>query len=69
MQLAIVIAQMVIAALPSLTTGITEAIAFINSIRSAAQQSGEWTADAETAYRNSLWATTQDPAYQPDAKG
>ena len=52
--------------LPLVETGVPEFIAWIQSLRSAAQQSGEWTDAQETAYRAALWAKTQDPAYQPD---
>ena len=64
---AIAIAQIAIQLLPTVETGVSELISFINTVRSAAQQSGEWTAAIEAAYRESLFATTSDPAYKPDA--
>jgi len=62
---ALALAQIAIQLLPTVTTGVEELIAFINTIRSAAQQSGEWTPAHEDAYRASLFATTKDPAYAP----
>ena len=63
---AIAIAQIVIQLLPGLETGVTEAIAFINSIRGAAQQSGDWTPAMEAAFEQALIDTGTAPAYQPD---
>lgn len=53
--------------LPLITTGVPEFIAWIEKLRSTAQQTGEWTDAQEQAYRAALWAKTQDPAYAPDA--
>lgn len=61
------ILQIVIAILPYATQGVTELIAFIESLHTAAQQSAEWTPDMESAYVSALWAKTQDPKYAPDA--
>ena len=58
--------QLAIAILPLVETAVPEFIAFINSLRSAAQQSNQWTPDQEAAYRAALLAKTGDPAYQPD---
>jgi len=58
--------QLALALLPTVTTGIKEFIAWIDSLKGAAQQSGEWTADQEAAYRAALFAKTNDPAYAPD---
>lgn len=52
--------------LPLVTTGVPEFIAWIQSLRAAAQQSGEWTPAQELSYRAALFAKMQDPAYQPD---
>ena len=52
--------------LPLIETGVPEFIAWINALRAAAQQSGEWTDVQEAAYRAALFAKTSDPAYQPD---
>ena len=58
--------QLAIAILPLVETAVPQFIAFINSLRSAAQQSNEWTPAQEAAYRAALLAKTGDPAYQPD---
>ena len=58
--------QLAIAILPLVETAVPEFIAFINSLRSAAQQSNQWTPDQEAAYRAALLAKTGDPAYAPD---
>ncbi len=60
--------QLGLALLPLVETGVTEFIAWIASLRSAALQSGEWTDQMEADYRASLFARTKDPAYQPDPK-
>ncbi len=54
--------------LPLVTTGVTEFIAWIDSLKASAQQSGEWTPQMESDYRAALFAKTSDPAYQPDPK-
>lgn len=59
--------QVFIALLPLVQTGVMELIAFINTLRAAAQQTGEWTPEQEAAYRAALFAKTNDPAYKPDA--
>jgi|DewCreStandDraft_4_1066084.scaffolds.fasta_scaffold37355_3 hypothetical protein len=61
----IVILQMVLAALPYVSTGLDKLIAWIQAVRSAAMQSGEWSPADEAAFRAALWARTQDPAYLP----
>ena len=58
--------QIALALLPLVTTGINEFIAYINALKGAIQQTGEWTPAQETAYRTALFAKTGDPAYQPD---
>lgn len=56
----------IIAALPAITTGVTELIAWMGTLKAAAQQAGEWTDAQDTAYRAALFAKTTDPAYAPD---
>lgn len=41
-------------------------IQYIRSIRSAAQQSAEWTDAQEAQFQTELEATLTDSAYQPD---
>ena len=52
--------------LPLVTTGGEEFIAWIDSLKSAAQQAGEWTDAQDLAYRIALFAKTGDPKYKPD---
>lgn len=60
------IIQLAIALLPLVQTGVSEFITWINSLRAAAQATGEWTAEQEAAFRAALYAKTNDPAYAPD---
>lgn len=60
------IIQVFLALLPLVQTGVVELIAFINTLRAAAQQDGEWTPEQEEDYRQALFAKTSDPAYSPD---
>ena len=66
MATALALVQILLPLLPSIETGAVQLWNFINSVRSAAQQSGEWTSEIEAAYRAALQATSTDPAYQPD---
>lgn len=58
--------QLALALLPLVTTGLTQFIQFIDSLRLALQQSGEWTEAQELDYRRALFAKLGDPAYAPD---
>lgn len=60
------IIQLALQLLPLITTGVPEFIAWINSLKTAAQQADEWTPELEAAYRAALFAKSNDPAYQPD---
>ena len=62
----IAIIQLALAILPLVETGVPQFIAWINSLKSAAQQSSEWTPALEATYRAALFAKTADPAYLPD---
>lgn len=64
---AALIAQLAIALLPTIEHGVTEFIAWIQALKSAAQQAGEWTPELDAAYRVAMYATTMDPAYAPDS--
>jgi hypothetical protein len=61
--------QLALAILPLVETGVTNFVAWINAMRTAALQAGEWTPDQEAAYRAALYAKTGDPAYQVDTLG
>jgi hypothetical protein len=67
MAAALALLPVVLQYLPQVTTGVEQLIAWIGGVRTAAQQSGEWTPALEAQYRASLFATTSDPAYKPDA--
>lgn len=62
----VILAQQILAVLPLITTGVNELVAWIKTVRTTAQQTGEWTAAAEAAYKESLLASAQDPANKPD---
>ena len=53
--------------LPLIQTGVVQFIAYIEALKSAAQQSGEWTPAMDASWRSALFAKTNDPKYQPDA--
>lgn len=65
---AIAALQLALALLPSIQTGVTEFIAWIESLKASLKQTGEWTDALDQQYRTVLFAKTQDPAYQPDPK-
>ena len=56
-----------ISLLPTMRAGASEFVAWVQSIRKTAQQSGEWTPELEAAFLEALAARLIDPAYQPDA--
>ncbi len=60
------IIQLAIVLLPLVQTGVPEFIAWINSLKSAAQQAGEWTPEQEAAFRAAILAKSSDPAYITD---
>ena len=57
--------QLGLALLPLIEQGVPQFIAWITSLKAAAQQAGEWTDAQEADYRAALLAKTGDPAYQP----
>lgn len=59
--------QIGIALLPLINTGVTEFITWLNSLKVAAQQTGEWTAEQDAAFTAAIQAKQNDPAYQSDA--
>jgi hypothetical protein len=65
MSSAVILAQLAIQLLPTVSTGVTALIAFIESVRTAAQQSNEWDAATEAAFRAAAFAKTNNPAYKP----
>lgn len=61
------IAQILIAVLPYAVTGVQDLIKVIEAHKSNAVAQGEWTDEQDAAFRNAVFAKTQDPAYAPDA--
>lgn len=62
----VALAQVIIALLPTVTSGVEHLIAFVESVRTVAKTTGEWTDDMQAKYRQSLVACGKDPAWQPD---
>lgn len=55
--------------LPMITTGAEHLWTWVQGIRTAAQQSAEWTDDMETQYRAALIASGKNQEQQPDLAG
>jgi hypothetical protein len=58
--------SIVLASIPALVTAATEIIDFVNKIRAAAQQDGEWTPEAEAEWQKMLNAAKDQPQWQKD---
>ena len=52
--------------LPLIQTGVPKFIAWMESLRAAAKQAGEWSAEQDAAFTAALLAKQNDPAYIPD---
>jgi hypothetical protein len=61
------IIQLALALLPLVQQGVPQFIAWIESLKHAAQQNDEWTPELDAAHRAALFAKTNDPAYLQDA--
>ena len=57
-----------IALIPLISTGVGELIAFISKIRSAAQQTSQWTPELEAAFINAVLAKGSTDAWKTDAQ-
>ena len=68
MTAALALLPVVLQYLPTVETGAEHLWNWVTTVRSAAQQSAEWTEDHETQFRAALQATGKDAAYQPDSK-
>jgi hypothetical protein len=68
MTVALALLPEVLKALPTVETGAEHLWSWVMSLRTAAQQSGEWTDEMENNFRAALQACGKDPAYQPDSK-
>lgn len=67
MNLAIALAQILIPLIPSIVGDVESLVNWISSIRSAAQQSGEWTPQMDGNFRAAVLAAgLSDPAFKPD---
>lgn len=53
--------------LPKVEVGVQQFVAWINSLRTAAKQSGEWTDDMEAIWRAGLLQQDLTPEEIPDA--
>ena len=58
--------ELALALLPKVTVGITQFVAWIATLKSAAQQSGEWTPEYDAQWRAGLLSQNLDPAEFPD---
>jgi hypothetical protein len=66
MTAALALLPIVLKYLPTVESGAEHLWAWVMSIRTAAQQSAEWTDEMENQFRATLQACGKDPAYQPD---
>lgn len=57
-----------IALIPVVTTGIGSLISFIASVRTAAQQTGEWTPALEASFVNAVIAKASTDAWKTDSQ-
>lgn len=57
----------ILANLPALIAAGKSIFDLVNSIRTAAQQSGEWTTEHESQFQALLVASATAPEWQPDA--
>jgi hypothetical protein len=60
------LAQIIIPLLPSIEGDISHLIAWISGVRTAAKQTGAWTAELDMKFRTCLLASGQDPNYSHD---
>lgn len=57
-----------ISLIPTVTTGVGSLISFIASIRTATQQTGEWTPALETSFVNAVIAKASTAAWMTDVE-
>jgi hypothetical protein len=53
--------------LPKVTVGVTQFVGWLNTLRAAANQTGEWTEEMQQAWRAGLLAQGLTPEEIPDA--
>lgn len=68
MAAALLLIPQLIALIPTISTGVGSLISFISSIRSAAQQSGEWTPEMEKSFVDTVIAKASSDAWKTDAQ-
>lgn len=59
--------RLALALLPEIETGVEHFVAWINALRIAAQQTGEWTPDQEAGWRSALTDAKLAPEEVPDS--
>jgi hypothetical protein len=63
---AVAFAQVILALLPLVTSGVQHLFAFVADVRAAAQQSAEWPPEAEEAFQRELLRQADSPEALPD---
>lgn len=58
----------IIALIPTIESGAGSIVKFVSGIRSAAQQSGQWTPELEAAFITALIAKSSTDAWKTDAE-
>lgn len=64
----LVLLPQLIALIPLINTGVGKLISFIAAIRTAAQQSAQWTPELEAAFVNAIIAKASTDAWKTDAQ-
>jgi hypothetical protein len=64
--IALAAVQTILPLLPTIGGDVEKVIAWIEDVKSAAQQTGQWTPAIDAAYVAALLATRQNQDYQPD---
>ena len=57
--------QIALGFLPMIQVGVEDFITWLETLRAAAKQDGEWTAEHDDAFVAAVLAKKNDPAYQP----
>lgn len=63
----IALAQVILAMLPTITTGAEHLFQFVDRVRTAAQQSEEWTPEMEAAFQRELLRKARAPESLTDS--
>lgn len=65
---ALLAASFILEHLPQITVGVEHLFGFVSSVRTAAQQTSEWSDEMEAAYQKRLLAKADLPQSQPDPR-